>query len=337
MHVKGGVFLQNDFRAQGQVRLLRAEIGGVLSCICGAFENPKGDALSCDGMRVQGDVFMRNGFQAKGEVRLPGAEIDGQLDCSGGLITGDFIGQNMQVSSSFIWRKLKEKPAGQLNLSGARLSNLVDDEASWPAPGKLNVDGLVYGPFSSVVSADAKSRLRWLGLQDQSVLTVQPYEQLAAVFRQMGLRDDARAVAVAKQRHIRTHLRGWSRVGSWIQDATIGYGYYPWRVLFFILPLLLMGALIFGWGFAHGLMVPTIDNPQFALFTAQAQAPSAHLAWDAFAYSLDVFLPIVDLHQESAWAPDAAWVQYYQYFHILMGWVLTTLGVAGFTGLVRND
>jgi sRNA-binding regulator protein Hfq len=342
MLVKGDVFLQDSFQAKGEVRLPGAEIGGDLDCSGGDFENHGREALNCVLMRVKGVVSLGSGFTAQGAVDLTGAEISGHLLCNGGKFGGDFNGVNLKVDGIWGWTKQEEKINGTLMLANARLANLMDDEASWPATGKLDVDGLVYGPFTSVVPADAESRLRWLGLQDPGRLTVQPYEQLAAVFRQMGLRDDARAVAVAKQRHIRAHLRGWSKVGSWIQDATIGYGYYPWKVLFFILPLLVLGTLVFGWGFAHGLMAPTIDHPQFALFTAQAQAPSARLAWDAFAYSLDVFLPIVDLHQESAWAPDAVLpggtaVLYYLVFHILMGWVLTTLGVAGFTGLVRSD
>ena len=58
-------------------------------------------------------------------------------------------------------------------------------------------------------------------------------------------------------------------------------------------------------------------------------------------YSIDVFLPIVDFYQEGAWRPDTAafWgqlVRYYLWLHITLGWVLTTLWVAGLSGLVKR-
>lgn len=90
-HVKGDIFLCDGFRAEGQVRLLGAQIGGSLYCTAATFTNPSqqrndasGYALSADGAVVKGDVFLRNGFRAEGEVRLLGVEIAGDLDCSGG-------------------------------------------------------------------------------------------------------------------------------------------------------------------------------------------------------------------------------------------------------------
>ncbi len=94
--VKGDVFLGDGFTAEGEVRLLGAQIGGQLHCIGGVFKNPPtlakdgqaleggGRALSADGVDVKGDVLLGQGFTAEGEVRLPGAQIGGQLTCIGG-------------------------------------------------------------------------------------------------------------------------------------------------------------------------------------------------------------------------------------------------------------
>ena len=48
------------------------------------------------------------------------------------------------------------------------------------------------------------------------------------------------------------------------------------------------------------------------------------------------------MHQGRFWLPKAgtAWgwaVMGYLWLHILLGWVLTTVAVAGLTGLVRKD
>jgi hypothetical protein len=71
-------------------------------------------------------------------------------------------------------------------------------------------------------------------------------------------------------------------------------------------------------------------------------------------YSLDVFLPFVNLHQEHYWWPDAqasgrysalgvpvrltgALVLYYLWAQIIAGWLLSAIFIAGVTGLLRNE
>lgn len=73
--------------------------------------------------------------------------------------------------------------------------------------------------------------------------------------------------------------------------------------------------------------------------------PPDYPAFSAIVYSLDVFLPIVDLHQEDFWLPgktDGGWGWAWRYkvwmwIEILLGWFLTTLFIAGFTPLIRKD
>jgi hypothetical protein len=70
-------------------------------------------------------------------------------------------------------------------------------------------------------------------------------------------------------------------------------------------------------------------------------------------YSLDVFLPFVNLHQEHYWWPDEALkgecviagrhieirgstLRAYLWLQIIAGWLLSAIFVAGVTGLIRN-
>jgi len=338
LSTNGAIFLRNGFKAKGEVRLPGVNIGGYLDCNQGLFENPGKNALTGDGLTTKGDVSLRNGFKAMGVVSLAGANIGNNLDCS----EGDFenpdgialCGDNMKVGGSLILSGLRKKPKGSISLENTTLSNLVDDEKSWPDQGNLNIDGLVYGPFASQVPADSKSRLRWLDLQNPDNRNVQPYEQLIRVYGQMGLREDARNVAIAKQKFIRKRLSGISRLWSWILDITISYGYKPEKViLLFIVPIILFGSLVFAGAFRVGVMEPTSNR---------GQQPGTRLIFDPVGYSLDVFLPIVDLHQERAWDPNpyikcGILFQYYLYLHIMAGWFFTTLAVAAVTGLVRRD
>ena len=81
---KGGVHLRDGFSAEGEVRLLGANIGGGLDCGGGKFHNPGGNALSADRLTTKDIVSFQDGFSAEGEVRLSGASIGGDLDCTGG-------------------------------------------------------------------------------------------------------------------------------------------------------------------------------------------------------------------------------------------------------------
>ena len=65
-------------------------------------------------------------------------------------------------------------------------------------------------------------------------------------------------------------------------------------------------------------------------------------------YSVDTFVPLIDLHQSKYWLPNAkrgnkllglhigGLLRLYLWIHIVMGWALTTLLVVGLTGLVRT-
>jgi hypothetical protein len=77
-------------------------------------------------------------------------------------------------------------------------------------------------------------------------------------------------------------------------------------------------------------------------------------------YSLDTFVPIINFGQKDYWAPPVACkkpgqpglirggsirlclreiqvLYLYRWLHIIVGWVLITLVVTGFTGLVRKE
>jgi hypothetical protein len=84
LRVQNGVFLTNDFQAEGEVRLFGADIGQ-LDCSGGSrFKNANGRALNAARAKIGGPVFLRDDFQAEGEVRLLGADIDGGLECGRG-------------------------------------------------------------------------------------------------------------------------------------------------------------------------------------------------------------------------------------------------------------
>jgi len=347
LSVKGSMFLR-EFTAKGEVRLPGADIGGQLNCNRATFEkNPEGYAFNADGLSVKGDMFLRE-VTAKGEVRLPGADIGGQLECNGAIFENPwgqaFNAENLKVTQVLFFTM--KKTTGSLNLLHANVGVLVDQEECWPGKGDLILDGFEYGALAGANTPQtAKKRLEWLRLQPKEFFSLQPYEQLAKVFRNSGRESDARAVLIAKQDDLRRFgkLSRPTWAWNWFLGFTIGHGYQSERAILFILLFFLIGSGIFYQAGKQGVIQPSKESIYLDPdFIASQKAPSGYPSFCPIIYSIDVFIPFVNLHQEDFWLPDASrpygwWFQLYFWIHIIAGWGLSTLAALSLTGLIRKD
>jgi hypothetical protein len=171
-NVRGAVFLNNGFRAEGEVRLLGAQIGGDLDCRRGTFKNPGKGALSSHNAKVQGGIYLREGFSAEGAVGLLGAQIGGDLDCSGGTFKNPggnaLTADGANVKGSVVLRE-GFRAEGAVRLLGAQIGgDLACRGGIFRNPGKdalcadvANVKGEVF--LSDRFSAEGEVRL--LGAQ----------------------------------------------------------------------------------------------------------------------------------------------------------------------------
>jgi len=329
---KGHVFLRKGFQAKGEVRLLRANIGGDLDCDGATFENPEGEALNADGLTTQGYLFLRNA-KVRGQVWLLGANIGANLECDGATFENPegqaLFAERLLVKGGLFWRSLKERPVGTINLIHAQVGQLVDDAESWPLADNVWLDGFEYEAFGVDSPRTAKERLDWLALQPEKPFHPQPYEQLAKVFRQTGREVEARKVLIAKQDALRRHgeLGRLSKAWNWFLGISIAHGYEPWRVMWFMVVMIMIG-----WGVFWGADTLTVMEP--------TKGSGYQPDFSPFIYSLEVFVPLVDLHQESYWLPNATYrelFRVYFWLHIIVGWISSTLLLAALTGLVRKE
>jgi hypothetical protein len=88
---------------------------------------------------------------------------------------------------------------------------------------------------------------------------------------------------------------------------------------------------------ASGRALP--GQTQLDCFRAQWEAASFPV-FSPWMYSLDNMLPVLDLEQKAVWSPDpdkplGALARLYFYLQAMLGWTLSLLAVAGFSGLVR--
>lgn len=327
INVRGDVILKG-MSARGTVRLTGAKISGNLECGSAVIKGrEKNVALHADRITAS-NVFLRR-LQAHGTVRLVGARVNGDLSCDHAsfLDADDYSlnARNLSVVGTFFWRRLGSKPSGVVRLLHAKVGQLTDDVESWPDADKLIIEGFVYEGFGPRSPQTAADRLRWIGLQRADRFRPQSYEQLANVFRSMGREVDARIVLIAKQEARRTQadLNRRTRAWLWFLGKSIRYGYEPWRVMGFMVGMIIIGWVVFS--FAEMISTGTDRTP-----------------FNPFIYSFDVFVPLVDLHQEryflpSGAAPGGAWFLGYFWLHIILGWISSTLLVAAVTGLIRRD
>lgn len=329
---QGDVFLRGSL-IKGEVRLLGANISGDLSCTDAQFENPGRNALIADRLTTHGNVYLR-GVHVKGAVRLLGAKICGDLRCTGATFenTEDTAlnAEGLIVKGSLFWHSMKKRPGGVINLMHAKVGPLEDDAASWPHAGNLRLEGFEYEAFVGESPHTATERLRWLNLQPSVSFHPQPYEQLATVFRRMGSETDAREVLIAKQEARRKYgnLGRLSMAWNRLLGITIAHGYKPWRVMWFMIVMIPVGSAVFWYG--HECLG--------VINQVQKGAPP----FNPFIYSLEVFVPLVDLHQERYWLANSsgtlgALIRVYLWLHIILGWVSSTLLAAALTGLVRKE
>lgn len=347
MRVEGGVFLNDGFTAKGEVRLLGADIATTLACTGARMDGNGGYAFSADGLRVRGSVFLKNDFTTNGEVRLLGADITGDLSCIGARMDGDggyaFKADGTKVSGGLFLRG-GFIVSGTVCLDHAEVGVLCDDEAGWPAAGNLKVGGFTYGAIARSAPLSAEKRLEWLGRQSTEHYDPQPYEQLAKVLKAQGHSRDARLVLMAKEKErLRRGNVGWrSKLWGWgIAWPLVGFGYAPWRALIAALVVIALGAGVFSLAQRTEVMVPTKER----VYMAGKGLPEQYPRFQPVIYSADIFLPIVDLQQDTYWIPSTRgeqrlWRQFvrgWMWFEIVSGWFLTVLFAAGVTGLVKRE
>jgi hypothetical protein len=343
------------------VNFYRGEIDGNLDCSSGRFIGD--DPISMVEAIIKGDALFHEAFETGGVVDFRLANVGRSLSFNHAHFTGKGVnGLNAEratVGGTLYWVAVTLGPQTMLDVSSARAGELWDDPASWPAAGNLDITGFVYGGFSGGPT-DADSRLEWIRRQPRSELAQpQPYRQLAHVLREGGSEEGATQVEIAREDAITEYggIPMSQRIWRLALRATIGYGYRPLRALWWILLFVIVGTVLFGWGYHARLITPT-EEAAYESFCATGVPPPHYPPFSSFVYSLENFLPVVDLHQETYWRPNprhrrtddkpmtaaeslletlpARMLRWYLWLHILAGWTITPLLFAGLAGLLRS-
>jgi hypothetical protein len=332
----------------GAVELLAAHIGGRFDCTEVTLCNDSGPALDANTLYVGKNMLLSGEFTGtggEGAISLLGAQIDGQLGFDGTQLRNDsgpaLDAQGMQVGLHAFLRGFTATSGGDgptIDLKGVRVGGTfqfapIRLEHQNDPHRRLAVDGLTYSGVPGRISAEA---WRELLREGTPAYAAQPYQQLAAGYQALGDDRQARKTLMVQRddQLARGRTRWAGRCWAWITKITLGYGYQPWRALWFLVAVVTLScALAVALG-AHGALAQTSQAATTGRSCTVVQQISV---------GLDLNLPVgtslarqnCDLTMDSA-SVTAAWLSVFGWVLRLLAWVFAALFIAGFTSAVRK-
>jgi len=307
-----------------------ANIGGQLACDGGYFEK----GLIAQHLKTGEDVLLRGGFKSNGEVVLNGAEIGGQLVCAGGHFGEGLTAQNLKAGED-VFLNEGFKANGVVNLLGANIGGQFSCADGYFEDG-LTADGLRYQYID--LGGDWKKGLAWL--QKMRGGEFQHYEQLMMTYNRMGRPDWAREIGFELEEKKHEQSKGLWRAWYSIRKWTMGYGYKPFRYLWWAIGLPLFGTVLFS-GSAQNLSskftscgcVPAFlanewipsEGEALKHWKEHGQAPQGYPEFHPLIYSLDATFFMLPLGQLGKWRPDNTLFLWVRWILTFVGGILLTI------------
>jgi hypothetical protein len=316
----------------GGLQLVGAAIGGQLAFSGGAqtAADAQGRSINAHGLTVGQDLYVTDErTRLGGGLRLVRATVGGELsvrreahvqgalDLQGGDVA------NLVVETGDV--------DGTAQLTSARLGRLQDSPTGWHRVGGHRLTGVTIEALSGTLHGDrdwtVEQRIEWL--RADSERSRRPYAQVATLYREAGLSEQARKIVMAGER---TTSSRWRRLWA---GTTIGYGYQPWRAGVIALVLVLVGWLVI-WGLGGDeLFTPTSTQPGTA-------CPQDYPCLNRAVYLTETVVPVVGFGQRDAWRldttqPYGATLEIGQHLLDALGWILGLMLLAAATGAIRRD
>ncbi len=283
--------------------------------------------------KVDGDFGCWEGFVGHGTIDLARLSVAGEFR----LVTTELKGYPKAAdltNCQFTTVALSgDPPAGFLDFTKTK-ADFFRDSAAHRQSGDIVLDGFEYRSIQ-MTWVTVKQREQWLSRAmeasrrkpggDHDGYLPQPYEQLAAVYRNAGDDHAAHRIQLAKyrQRNRVTSWRRWySKLWNILQDGVIGYGYAPLRALMWLAGLFVLGVLLFRYG-AKPYSIAS-GHHGFALS-------------NSVGYTLDLLLPTSALQERQVWQSSNGLGEVAASSLVVFGWLLTaTVFAAAARVLQRN-
>ena len=262
-----------------------------------------------------------------------------------------------EIGGTLLWENVSQKgDPGKikywLNLQRAKINILEDDELSWKKLDRIDLTNCEYKAIGKLSDKELTWRLALLDREYAPTNLLsrpnearmrfkpQPYLHLAHLFRAAGYESAGKTVLVRLERN-RTRFGDITpirKIGRWMLDAFLRYGYSPFRPVYILSVWVLVCWCLFASAYNAGHFVQAKDN-QLSEPTKENPKPPPRVVFRAPVYAVDTLVPIVDLQQKKNWLLKTPnWkLELLLIFNTFFGWLMTTLFAAGVTGLLRRD
>lgn len=331
---------------KGAIRITESRLGLYLRIANGSeIKNPNGPALSADGLVASGRIQIEDseieGHGDRGAVRIIDAQLSNQFsisdvclqNTSGPCLMADstsikleLLFSNSSFTNSGRYPTISLRSArvdGALVLERSRAVNREYRHGIW------ELDGLIYRGTPT-----GPSTTEWLDtLRNGTVAySAHAYKQFAAGLTAAGHDSDARRVLILQQwdRIKRGESRWSAKVWGRFVGVTLGFGYQSWRALVLLAIVVSCTGAFFCFSSVgtDGLVTNT-----------STMKPCSSL--DRFLVGVGTSLPLVRVTTTSScdFRPNNADGRALAVLAPVAqsaGWALSTLFVAGFTGIIRR-
>ncbi len=341
--VNGAVKL-SGCKSTGEILLAGSRITGRVTCERISLRNDHGHAFNGQAMKVEQALIWKKVEHGAGAVSLNGAHV-AELDDD----PANWPGPDALFLDGFTYDRIR----GKVSTSPARMG--------WLKDGSYFGEEFRPQPFSQYARF-----LRAVGHDEEAREVLSTRERLR--------RASARKQLKASGHSGAGPLNLWSRFWDVLLRWVVGYGHHPFRSVWWLALLICATILPAHYAWEEGSFAPNsapvLVSSQWRDITASETHPAAVWAgerlpdgetvmsldewkakapgrdWETFnryAYGFDVVIPIINFGQTEAWAPSTTrgWWGWHLWWArwvlTVLGWIVTALGAAAITGIIRRD
>ncbi|THH38089.1 hypothetical protein E4Z66_00490 [Aliishimia ponticola] len=331
------------------------------------------ERVCLSGARIKGQLDCENAkFRSKNNFQGPGPDAPPYaFDAQDMSVGHGFFWRGVSVSDGAVDVSLADVGAladdyeswpgiGRLRLNGLCYKGLANSpkdpigRKKWLEAGSYWNDEFLPQPYSQLAKV-----LRELGHDSDARVILEERERRLKVEVRKGLRTDSNPAS--RNYVVALGYDAWSALHYIFADkllqGLVGYGHQPFRSLIALLFLIVVAVIPAHCAYEAGDFAPnsaviqTSNGWQELLSStnpakAWSAAGQAGQDWETFspvAYGIDLVVPIISFGQTNAWAPSTTrgrlgkTLWWLEWLLSTAGWIVTALGAAAITGLIRRD
>jgi len=328
-----------------------------------------GDALFGGNLEAQRAVF--NGPLSLNRTRCEGSGHFTKAELKGCDFAYSYFGRNLTLEEADFAEPLDLTQArvehsmllngvtfrSKVALYGAVVGLLVADEGFTFQKESLHLQRFVIHAFRG----GKDTAVAFVRAQDPIEFSREPYLQLEKYYTSVGDEVEAKKMHYRGRRDLRENVKKiqrehgirkwppWTKAGDVLLKYLTGYGVRTWLLSIYIVLFLIVGTCIFWQDSTVRPRASVTSDARVAVGTntGELSTPSSveeqrssERTWQTlspFAYSLDLFLPLVNLRYDERWEPTDQVRVGYALVHAMAGWLLVPLLVASLAGIVRRQ